>query len=371
MTAPRPRPAILQVTPYVGGEAKLPGVNRIVKLSSNEGAFGPPPAAVLAAQRAAADMHRYPDGSSWALREAIGRRFGLDPARIVCGAGSDELLALLINAYAGSGKEGPGSEIVMSAHGFSIYEVAGTAAGARVVKAPERHMAADVDAMLAAVSPATRMVALANPNNPTGAMLPQSEMARLRAGLPPDVLLLIDAAYCEYVDRPDFDPGTALVDAGDNTVMTRTFSKIFGMGGLRLGWCYGPPAIIDVLNRSRGPFNVSAAAQEAGVAALAESHWVEMGRSHNAAQRARLSQALEGVGIRVWPSEGNFVLADFGAPDAAEAADQALRSRGILVRAMRGYGLPHCLRITIGTAEECELVADVLAQHMAACMAHA
>ncbi len=360
MTAPTPRPAILRVSPYVGGEAKLPGVNRAIKLSSNEGAFGPPPAAVLAAQRAAADMHRYPDGGCRALREAIGNRWGLDPARIVCGAGSDELLALLIQAYAG-----PGAEIVMSAHGFSMYDIAGAAAGARVVKAPERRMTADVDAMLAAVSPATRMAMLANPNNPTGTMLPQSEMARLRAGLPPDVLLVIDAAYCEYVDRPDYDAGAALVDAGNNTAMIRTFSKIFGMGGLRLGWCYGPPAVIDVLNRVRGPFNVSVPAQEAGIAALAEPHWVEVGRSHNAVQRARLTQALDALGIRVWPSEGNFVLADFITPDAADAADGALRSRGILVRAMRSYGLPHCLRITVGTAEECGLVADALGEHMA------
>ncbi len=195
----------------------------------------------------------------------------------MCGAGSDELLALLIHAYAG-----PGTEIMMSQHGFVMYEIGGTAVGAKVVKVPERNLTADVDALLAAVSPATRMVIIANPNNPTGSILPQSEMERLRAGLPPDVLLLIDAAYSEYVDRPDYDAGAKLVDAGDNAVMTRTFSKIFGMGGMRLGWCYGPPGIIDVLNRARGPFNVSLLAQEAGVAALAEPHWVEAGRAHNA-----------------------------------------------------------------------------------------
>ena len=353
---PRPKPAILNIAPYVGGEAQLTGVNRVIKLSSNEGAFGPPPAAVAAAARAASDMHRYPDGGASALRMAIGSKFGLDPARIVCGAGSDELLGLLINAYTG-----PGTEIIMSAHGFVMYDIAGTGAGAKVIKVPERNLTADIDAMLAAVSPATRMVAIANPNNPTGSLLPQSEMVRLRAGLPPDVLLLIDAAYCEYVDRPDYDTGAALVDAGNNTVMTRTFSKIFGMGGLRLGWCYGPPAIIDVLNRVRGPFNVSDAAQEAGIAALSDPHWVEAGRAHNAAQRARLSAAIEALGVKVWPSEGNFVLADFGTPDAADAADAALRKRGILVRAMRTYSLPHCLRITVGTAEECDLVVEALA----------
>ncbi len=359
MTAPRPNAGILKIAPYVGGEAQLEGVNRIIKLSANEGAFGPPPAAVVAASRAAAEMHRYPDGECHALRQAIGARFGLDPARIVCGAGSDELLALLIHAYAG-----PGTEIIMSQYGFVMYEIGGTAVGAKVIKVPERNMTADVDAMLAAVSPATRMVVIANPNNPTGSLLPQPEMERLAKGLPPDVLLLIDAAYSEYVDRPDFDAGTKLVDAGDNVIMTRTFSKIFGMGGMRLGWCYGPPGVIDVLNRARGPFNVSLVAQEAGVAALAEPHWVEAGRAHNAAQRARLTAALDALGIKVWPSEGNFVLADFVTPANANAADAALRRRGIIVRPMRAYNLPHCLRITVGTAEECDLVAEALADRI-------
>ena len=356
MTAPRPNPAILNVAPYVGGEAQLEGVNRIIKLSSNEGAFGPPPSAIAAATRAAVEMHRYPDGGSHDLRHAIGSRFGLDPARIVCGNGSDELLSLFIHAYAG-----PGTEIIMSAHGFLMYEIGGTAVGARVVKVPERNLTADVDAMLAAVSPATRMVIIANPNNPTGSILPQSEVERLRAGLPPEVLLIIDAAYAEYVERPDYDPGTKLVDAGENTVMTRTFSKIFGMGGMRLGWCYGAPAVIDVLNRARGPFNVNLVAQEAGIAALAEQHWVEAGRAHNAAQRTRLAAGLEQYGIKVWPSEGNFVLADFGTAEAAMDADATLRRRGIIVRAMKAYGLPHCLRITVGTAEECDLVVEALA----------
>jgi histidinol-phosphate aminotransferase len=357
---PRPNPAVLNIAPYVGGEAQLMGVNRVIKLSSNEGAFGPPPSAITAANRAATEMNRYPDGGCHALRQAIGARYKLDPERIVCGAGSDELLALLIHAYTG-----PGTEIVMSAHGFVMYDIAGTGVGAKVIKVPERNLTTDIDAMLAAVSPATRMVIIANPNNPTGSILPQSEVVRLRDGLPPDVMLLIDAAYSEYVDRPDYDAGVALVDAGNNTIMTRTFSKIFGLGGLRLGWCYGPPAIIDVLNRVRGPFNVSLVAQEAGIAALAEPHWVEVGRAHNSTQRARLSTGLEKLGIKVWPSEGNFILADFGTPDAADAADAALRHRGIIVRGMRAYNLPHCLRITVGTAEEVDLVVEALAERPA------
>ena len=355
-TTPQPRPTILSIEPYVGGESKLPGVNRIVKLSSNEGAFGVPPGARAAMAEAAAEMHRYPDGGATALREAIGRRFGLDPARIVCGNGSDELIGQLILSYGGEG-----TELVMSAHGFIMYDLAGRYAGCRVIKVPERDLQPDVDAMLAAVGPRTRLVFLANPNNPTGAMLPAAEVERLRAGLPGDVLLVLDAAYAEYVTRPDYDPGTALVDSGSNTVMTRTFSKIFGMGGARLGWAYAPAPTVDVLNRVRGPFNVNAPAMAAGIAALAEPGWVEKSVAHNDRWRARLTESLRGLGIAVRPSEGNFILADFGTAARAKAADAALRARGLIVRAMGGYGLPHCLRVTIGTAEECGMVEEALA----------
>ena len=361
MTGPLPRPEILRISPYVGGESKAPGQNRVVKLSSNEGAFGVPPGARAAYAEQAAQLHRYPDGAATELRRAIGRYFGLDPARIVCGAGSDELIYALCLAYAR-----PGGELIMSRHGFSIYEIAGQYAGLSTVKAPERNLMADVDAMLAAVSPATCLVFLANPNNPTGSMVPRDKVRRLRAGLPADVLLVLDAAYAEYVDRPDYDPGVELVDAGDNTVMTRTFSKIWGLGGMRLGWCYAPAAVADVLNRVRSPFNVSLPAQAAGIAALAEPGWEAAGRQHNTDYRAWLTRALDDAGIRVWPSEGNFVLADFTQPAAADAANAALRDRGVIVRAMGGYGLPHCLRITVGTAEECALVTDILARHMEA-----
>jgi histidinol-phosphate aminotransferase len=364
MTAavPKPRPSILTVEPYVGGESTIPGVNRIVKLSSNEGAFGTPPGAAAAIAAMATEAYRYPDGGAEALRQAIGRRFGLDPARIVVGNGSDELLALLILAYGGEG-----TELVMSAHGFLMYEIAGTWAGSRVLKVPEKNLTADVDGLLAAVGPRTRLVVLANPNNPTGSLLPQAEIARLRHGLREDVLLVIDAAYAEYVTRPDYDPGIALVDApgsAGNTVMTRTFSKVFGLGGMRLGWAYAPPAVIDVLNRVRGPFNVNAAAMAAGIAALAEPGWVERSVAHNAEWRARLSDGLRAAGVTVWPSEANFVLADFATPARARAADEALRSRGLIVRAMGAYGLPACLRITVGTGEECTMVIEALTAFM-------
>ena len=235
------------------GVSAVPGVKRVVKLSSNEGAFGPPPSVSPALAALAAQLHRYPDGGATALRHAIGARFGLDPGRIVCGAGSDDLIYLLCHIYGG-----PGTELVMTEHGFSIYQIAGRLAGCRVVKVAERDRTTDVGAILAAITPATRMVFIANPNNPTGTFLPAAEAARLRGALPPDVLLVLDAAYAEYVDRSDYDPGITLVDANDNTVMTRTFSKMFGLGGLRLGWAYAPPAIVENLNRVRSPFIVSA-----------------------------------------------------------------------------------------------------------------
>jgi histidinol-phosphate aminotransferase len=350
-----PRPSILSIEPYVGGESKVPGVNRVIKLSSNEGAFGPPPGAIAAIAAGAAEAHRYPDGGAAAIREAIGRRFGLDPARIVCGNGSDELLAMLILAYGGEG-----TELIMSAHGFMMYDLTGRWAGCRVIKVPEKNLTADVDGLLAAVGPRTRLMFLANPNNPTGSILPQSEVERLRAGLRDDVLLVLDSAYAEYVTRPDYDAGAKLVDATTNTVMCRTFSKIFGLGGMRLGWCYAPPAIVDVLGRVRGPFNVNAAAMAAGVAALAEPNWVEMSVAHNAQWRAKVSTALTEAGLKVWPSEGNFVLVDFGSAERAKAADAHLRGRGLIVRAMGGYGLGQCLRVTIGTAEENGLVIEAL-----------
>ncbi len=359
MNALIPRPSILSIEPYVGGESKIPGVNRIVKLSSNEGAFGPPPAAMEAYAALAKELHRYPDGNATALREAIGARFGLDPARIVCGNGSDELLAYLILAYGGEG-----TELVMSAHGFVMYDLTGRYAGSQVIKVPEKNLTADVDGILAAVGPRTRIVCLANPNNPTGTLVPSSEVRRLRAGLRDDILLVIDAAYAEYVTEPDFDPGNALVDASGNTVMTRTFSKIFGLGGVRLGWAYLPPQVMDVLSRTRAPFNVNAPAQAAGIAALAEKGWVEKSIAHNLEWRGKLAAALEAIGIRIWPSHGNFLLADFGTAEKAKAADAHLRSRGLIVRAMGAYGLGQCLRITVGTGEECTMVAEALTAFM-------
>jgi histidinol-phosphate aminotransferase len=352
-----PRPSILSVEPYVGGESKVPGVNRIVKLSSNEGPFGPPPAAVAAIAEAAKEANRYPDGGATALREAIGKHHGLDPERLVVGNGSDELLALLILAYGGEG-----TELVMSAHGFLMYEITGRWAGCNIIKVPEKNLQADIDGIIAACGPRTRLVILANPNNPTGALLPQSEVNRLRAGLREDILLILDSAYAEYVEDKDYDPGQALVDAGTNTVMTRTFSKVWGLGGMRLGWLYAPPAIVDVLNRVRSPFNVSLTAQAAGIAALSEPNWVQKSVAHNTEWVRKMTEGLTKLGLKVHPSHTNFLLVDFGSAEASKAADAHLRSRGLIVRGVVAYGLPTCLRITIGTAEECQMVLDALAE---------
>ena len=253
---------------------------------------------------------------------------------------------------------------MMSAHGFTIYQIAGVYAGSQVIKVPEQNMLPDLDAMLAAVTPSTKAVFLANPNNPTGAMITEAEMIQFRAALPSDILLVIDSAYAEYVSREDYNAGERLVDATDNTIMTRTFSKIFGLGGVRLGWSYGPPGVNDVLHRVRAAFSVSVLAQAAGVAALAEPGWVEKGREHNAIWRPKLAAGIEAAGIKVHPGEGNFVLADFGIPERANAADHYLRERGLIVRRVGAYGLPQCLRITVGTAEECGLIIDGLTDFM-------
>src|SRR5581483_10973879 len=338
---PEPNPGILDIAPYVGGEARIEGVARPIRLASNESALGPSPKAVAAYRALAGELHRYPDGSSAELRAALGRAHKLDPERIVCGSGSDELIGLLIRCYAGAG-----DEVLYSRHGFLMYPI---------------------DALAARVGERTRIVFVANPNNPTGTYLPASEMARLHRGLPPHVVLAIDAAYAEFVNRNDYEAGAALVAAADNVVMLRTFSKIYALAGLRLGWAYCPPAIADVLNRVRGPFNVSAAAAAAGIAALEDSEALARARAHNDRWLPWFSQRLAALGLELTPSVGNFVLPRF--PDEpgrdADAAFAFLHARGILVRKMGAYGLPQCLRITIGTGEEMEKVAAVLGEFMA------
>lgn len=360
MSPPVPCSGILGISPYVGGEASAGGVARVIKLASNEGALGPSPRAVEAYRNEALNLHRYPDGSSWSLRHTIARTHGLNPERIVCGAGSDELMALLANAYADEG-----TEVLYSRHGFLVYDIVARVAGATPVMVPDQNLTADVDALLAAVTDRTRIVFLANPNNPTGTYLPRTEVERLHAGLPERVLLVLDAAYAEYMDEEDYAAGQDLVERTSNVVMTRTFSKIYALGGLRLGWAYGPAAVIDVLNRVRSPFNVNRAAQAAGVASLEDTEFFAQSRQHNRVWRQWLTDRLRGVGYEVRPSCTNFLLVSFdGLPDDrcnAEAARLALKSQGILVRQMNAYGLPNCLRLSIGTKDEMPVVADAFA----------
>jgi histidinol-phosphate aminotransferase len=357
----RPRPGILEIEPYVGGKAEAAGGAPAIKLSANESPIGPSAQAIAALRASAAEAHRYPDGNATALRRALGERYDLPPEQIVCGAGSDELIQLLMRAYAG-----PGDEILYSTHGFLMYKLSALSVGATPIAAPERELTTDVDALLARLTSRTRMVFIANPNNPTGSYLGVEALARLYAGLPEDVLLVIDAAYAEYVRRNDYEAGIELVDRADNVVMTRTFSKLFGLAALRLGWLYAQPPVIDVLNRIRGPFNVGTPAQVAGIAALEDLDHQERARAHNDRWLPWLAREIARLGLQVHPSVANFVLVSFadGSERTADAASAWLERRGVLARPMGAYGLPHCLRLSVGLEDHNRLVADALREFM-------
>ena len=359
---PIPRPGVLEIEAYVPGKSGAPGVAKVHKLSSNETPLGPSPRAIEAVRRAAGELESYPDGTAAALREAIAAKHGLDPARIVCGAGSDELLSLLTQAYVGPGDEG-----VFTTHGFLVYKIAILAAGGTPVVAAERNLTADVDAILAKVTPNTRIVFLANPNNPTGTYLPFEEVRRLHAGLPPTVLLVIDAAYAEYVRRNDYAAGLELAASAENVVMTRTFSKIYGLASLRLGWMTGPAHVIDAVNRIRGPFNVNGPAIAAGIAALADEAHAAAAVAHNERWLPWLAREIAALGLKVTPSVGNFILIHFPteAGRSAKDADAFLTRRGLVLRAVGAYGLPNCLRMTIGDEEANRLAVAALKDFLA------
>ena len=344
---PIPKPGILEISAYVPGKSGAKGA-KVHKLSSNESPIGASAKAIAAYKAVADTLELYPDGSATLLRTAIANRYGLMPENIVCGAGSDELLQLLAHAYLG-----PGDEAIYSQYGFLVYPIAIQSNGATPVVAPEKDFLADVDAILARVTDRTRMVFLANPNNPTGRYLPFSEVKRLYAGLPGNVLLILDAAYAEYVRRNDYEAGLELVATSANVVMTRTFSKIYGLAALRLGWAYCPAHVADVLNRVRGPFNISGPAIAAGAAAMADHDFVERAVAHNDTWLPWLSRELSGFGLDVTPSVGNFVLVHFPTDTGrnAHAADAYLQENGFVVRRMDAYGLPGALRISIGTEE--------------------
>lgn len=352
-----PKPGVLDIKPYVGGRAHVPGVEHATKLSSNESALGPSEKALEAYSAAAKGLSAYPDGGANLLREALGRRFGLDPERIVCGNGSDELLSMVAHAYLR-----PGDEVMFTEHGFLVYRIAALANSATPVVVPEKHLRADVDAMLAQVSEKTRVVYLANPNNPTGTYLSHDEVRRLHAGLPKSALLVIDAAYSEYVRRNDYEAGIEMVSSFSNVVMTRTFSKIYGLAGLRVGWAYCPAAVADVLNRVRGPFNVSVPAQAAAVAALADRAHFDESFAHNEKWRAWLIENIRKLGLGVDDSVCNFVLIQFANAEQARKVDAFLAQRGLILRDVTNYGLAHCLRLTVGSEKANRAVVTALAE---------
>ncbi len=360
---PEPNPGVNDIAIYVPGKSAAPEGVRLFKLSSNESPIGPGQSALNAYAQAAGHLEDYPDGSASLLREAIGEVHGLNPANIVCGNGSDELLTLLANAYLRAG-----DEAIYSEHGFLVYRINILAAGATPVIAPEKDHTVQVDAILALVSKRTKIVFLANPNNPTGTYLPIREVRRLHAALPSNVLLVLDAAYAEYVHQDDYEAGIELVSSNQNVVMTRTFSKLYGLAALRIGWLYGPGHIVDALTRIRGPFNVNAAALAAATAAIRDRDHVAVAVAHNDEWLAKTSDGLRELGLEVTPSIGNFLLVHF--PDepgkTAAEAEQYLTKRGYVLRGVAGYGLPNALRMSIGTAEANLGVLSALKQFLGA-----
>jgi histidinol-phosphate aminotransferase len=360
-TRPQPRKGLLEIAPYVPGKSSAPGVARVIKLSSNETPLGPSAKATAAYNAAASHLEDYPDGSASALREAIGRVFGLDPDRIICGAGSDDLLNLLARAYLADG-----DEAIYTTHAFVIYPIDIRMTGATPVVAPETEFTADVDAILSRVTPKTKLVYLANPNNPTGTYIPFDEVKRLHRGLPPHVLFVLDGAYAEYVRKNDYEAGIELVATSENVVMTRTFSKIHGLASLRLGWMYGPAHVVDAINRIRGPFNVNGPAIAAGIAAIEDAAHQERSREHNNKWLAWLTAEIGKLGLKVTPSVANFVLIHFTQDKGrtAEEANAFLTARGLILRQVTAYKLPNALRMTVGTEEANRLVVKALAEFL-------
>ncbi|CAN7380889.1 histidinol-phosphate transaminase [Pararhizobium sp. LjRoot255] len=361
LQGPAPRPGILDIAAYVPGKEHAPGVAKVYKLSSNETPMGASPKAIEAFQKAAASLERYPDGQAVELREAIASVHGLNAANLICGNGSDELLGLLCHVYLAPGDEG-----IITEHGFLVYKIQIMASGATPVIVKEKDCRVDVDAILAAVTEKTKIVFIANPGNPTGTYVPVEDIRRLQAGLPKNVILVLDAAYAEYVRRNDYEAGLELVSSNRNVVMTRTFSKIYGLAGLRIGWMYAPLAIIDALNRVRGPFNMNAPAIAAGAAAVRDQAFIATAVDHNLDWLGKVSGALSSIGLKVTPSVANFVLIHFPDVDGKRApdADEFLTSRGFILRAVRAYGLPNALRMTIGSAEANEGVIAALTEFM-------
>lgn len=358
MTKPAPKEWILGISPYVPGKAAADDGRPLIKLSANENPLGTGEAARAALVAATADLATYPDPGAAKMREAIAAVHGLDPARVIYGTGSDELLHIAASAYAG-----PGDEILYVHYGFSVYDIAARRVGATPVIAPDKDYATDVDALLACVTDRTKVVFLANPNNPTGTMTPRAEIARLHAALRPDILFVLDQAYAEYLDADEDDGGLELAKTAANVLVTRTFSKIYGLAAERIGWGYASAEIIDALHRIRAPFNVTTAGQAAAIAAVKDQAWVEASRTHNRQWRQWLADevaSLSNHGLRAVPSKANFILILFDGKLSAETAMKGLWDEGFATRWLPGQGLPNGLRITIGTEDQVRAVAAKL-----------
>lgn len=358
MTKPQPKDWILGISPYVPGKAASDDGRKLIKLSANESPLGTSPRAREAFMAATADLATYPDPGAAALRRAIAAQHDLDPARVIYGTGSDELLHLASSAYAG-----PGDEVLYVRFGFSVYDIAARRVGATPVIAPDKAYATDVDALLACVTDKTRVVYLANPNNPTGTFSTREEIARLHAALPGDVLLVIDQAYAEYLAPEDDDGAMDLARNAANVFVTRTFSKIFGLAAERIGWGYASAEVIDALHRIRAPFNVTTAGQAAAIAAIGDVEWVEASRAHNHQWRAWLAAEIEALGnhgLKAVPSQANFLLILFEGKLGAETAYKGLMDAGYATRWLPGQGLPQALRITIGTEDQTREIARLL-----------
>lgn len=353
MTNIRPKSSIRQIAPYKGGDAKVAGVREVIKLSSNENPFGPSEKAVEAWRKSGHELHRYPPSDHKNLIKALADQFDLEEEGIICGNGSDEVISLLCQAYVGEG-----DEVIHTEHGFSMYRISTLAAGGTPVEVKERGRLTDVDAILEACNERTKLVFIANPNNPTGTMIGGNEVGRLAAGLPPQCLLVLDGAYADYVEN--FDGGAGLVESRDNVVMTRTFSKLYGLGGLRVGWGYAPKKVVDVLMKIRPPFNLSRPQLDTAEAALKDQDHITKCRNENARLRAWLAEALAEHGVMSDTSCANFILARFGSEAEANACDAELRKEGLIVRKVGSYNLPNCLRITIGDEPSCRRVAHVI-----------
>ena len=349
------QPGIDQITLYEGGAASVTGISNVVKLSSNENPFGPSKDAIEAFRRVSHDLHRYPSSDQAVLRAAIAAAHDLEADQIICGVGSDEVLSFLCQAYAG-----PGDEVIHTEHGFALYKICALAAGATPVEVKERERVTDLEAILKACTSKTRLVFIANPNNPTGTMISEAEVNHLADALPEHILLVMDGAYAEYISG--FDGGAMLVESRENVFMTRTFSKLYGLGGLRVGWGYGPKHIIENLNRIRGPFNLSAAGLAAAEAAVMDKEYIEKCRLENNRLRTWLAEALAEHGVISDTSMTNFILARFASQEEAAACDEYLKSQGLIVRQVAGYKLPNCLRITIGDESACRRVAHAVGQ---------